>query len=118
MADLHASASKITGLADFGPDDYTDGLAVLLSSCADEAGLTPLGRKVMRSMLRGALAARLFSEAGWQAHPEYAETAEPLDLGRLPEPDEIADAVVFLASEMARAITGQCLDVNCGEYHH
>ena len=23
-------------------------------------------------MLRGALAARLFSEAGWQAHPEYA----------------------------------------------
>ena len=70
VADLHASASKITGLADFGPDDYTDGLAVLLSSCADEAGLTPLGQKVMRSMLRGALAARLFSEAGWQAHPE------------------------------------------------
>jgi len=25
---------------------------------------------------------------------------------------------VFLASDMARAITGQCLDVNCGEYHH
>ena len=71
-ADLHASASKITGLADFGPDDYTDGLAVLLSSCAGEAALTPLGQKVMRSMLRGALAARLFSEAGWQAHPEYA----------------------------------------------
>jgi NAD(P)-dependent dehydrogenase (short-subunit alcohol dehydrogenase family) len=48
----------------------------------------------------------------------YQETAAPLDLGRLPEPAEIADAVVFLASEMARAITGQCLDVNCGEYHH
>ena len=48
----------------------------------------------------------------------YEETAAPIDLGRLPEPDEIADAVVFLASGMARAITGQCLDVNCGEYHH
>jgi NAD(P)-dependent dehydrogenase (short-subunit alcohol dehydrogenase family) len=48
----------------------------------------------------------------------YAETAAPIDLGRLPEPDEIADAVVFLASDLARAITGQCLDVNCGEYHH
>jgi NAD(P)-dependent dehydrogenase (short-subunit alcohol dehydrogenase family) len=48
----------------------------------------------------------------------YAETAAPIDLGRLPEPDEIADAVVFLASGLARAITGQCLDVNCGEYHH
>jgi NAD(P)-dependent dehydrogenase (short-subunit alcohol dehydrogenase family) len=48
----------------------------------------------------------------------YKETAAPIDLGRLPEPDEIADAAVFLASGMARAITGQCLDVNCGEYHH
>jgi NAD(P)-dependent dehydrogenase (short-subunit alcohol dehydrogenase family) len=48
----------------------------------------------------------------------YDETAADIDLGRLPEPDEIADAVVFLASGMARAITGQCLDVNCGEYHH
>jgi len=25
---------------------------------------------------------------------------------------------VVLASSMARAITGQCLDVNSGEYHH
>ena len=32
--------------------------------------------------------------------------------------DEIADAVVFLASDLARAITGQCLDVNAGEFHH
>lgn len=48
----------------------------------------------------------------------YDETAANTDLGRLPEPDEIADAVVFLSSSMARAITGQCLDVNCGEYHH
>jgi NAD(P)-dependent dehydrogenase (short-subunit alcohol dehydrogenase family) len=48
----------------------------------------------------------------------YAETAKNIDLGRLPEPDEIADAVLFLASPLARAITGQCLDVNCGEFHH
>ncbi|MFC4002850.1 SDR family oxidoreductase [Prauserella oleivorans] len=48
----------------------------------------------------------------------YDETAAAIDLRKLPEPDEIADAVVFLASPLARAITGQCLDVNCGEYHH
>jgi NAD(P)-dependent dehydrogenase (short-subunit alcohol dehydrogenase family) len=48
----------------------------------------------------------------------YDETAATIDLRRLPEPDEVADAVVFLASDMARAITGQCLDVNCGEIHH
>ena len=60
----------------------------------------------------------LAKKRGTTVEEIYAETAAPIDLGRLPEPDEIADAVVFLASGMARAITGQCLDVNCGEYHH
>jgi NAD(P)-dependent dehydrogenase (short-subunit alcohol dehydrogenase family) len=60
----------------------------------------------------------LGKKRGVDAAQIYAETAANIDLGRLPEPDEIADAVVFLASPMARAITGQCLDVNCGEYHH
>jgi NAD(P)-dependent dehydrogenase (short-subunit alcohol dehydrogenase family) len=60
----------------------------------------------------------LAKKRGVTAEQVYNETAAGIDLGRLPEPDEIADAAVFLASEMARAITGQCLDVNCGEYHH
>ena len=60
----------------------------------------------------------LAKKRGVTVEQVYEETAAPLDLGRLPEPDEIADAVVFLASAMARAVTGQCLDVNCGEYHH
>lgn len=47
----------------------------------------------------------------------YEETAATIDLRKLPEPDEIADAVVFLISDLARAITGHCLDVNGGEYH-
>jgi len=60
----------------------------------------------------------LAEQRGITADEVYAETAATTDLRRLPEPDEIADAVVFLASSMARAITGQCLDVNCGEFHH
>jgi NAD(P)-dependent dehydrogenase (short-subunit alcohol dehydrogenase family) len=60
----------------------------------------------------------LARKRGVDAQQIYDETAAAIDLGRLPEPDEIADAVVFLASGMARAVTGQCLDVNCGEYHH
>jgi hypothetical protein len=75
--DLRASASRITGLADFGPDDYTDGLGVLLESYERDAGLTPRGAQATRSLLRGALVARLLSEAGWQAHPGYAEVAVP-----------------------------------------
>ena len=60
----------------------------------------------------------LAKKRGVDAQQIYDETAANIDLRRLPEPDEIADAVVFLSSSMARAITGQCLDVNCGEYHH
>ncbi len=35
-------------------------------------------------------------------------------LGRLPTAAEVAETVVFLASEAASAITGQCLNVDCG----
>ncbi|MEU7907135.1 SDR family oxidoreductase [Actinoplanes sp. NPDC049118] len=58
------------------------------------------------------------AERGVPAQQIYDETAATTDLRRLPEPDEIADAVLFLASDLARGITGQCLDVNCGEFHH
>jgi NAD(P)-dependent dehydrogenase (short-subunit alcohol dehydrogenase family) len=37
-------------------------------------------------------------------------------LRRLPTPDDIADAIVFLASARARSITGQTLDVNGGRW--
>ncbi len=60
----------------------------------------------------------LAKKRGVSTEQVYAETAAPIDLGRLPEPDEIADVAVFLASGLARAVTGQCVDVNCGEYHH
>jgi NAD(P)-dependent dehydrogenase (short-subunit alcohol dehydrogenase family) len=60
----------------------------------------------------------LAKERGTTVQQVYDETAATIDLRRLPEPDEVADAVVFLASDLARAITGQCLDVNCGEFHH
>lgn len=60
----------------------------------------------------------LAQKRGITAQDVYDETAATIDLRRLPHPDEIADAVVFLASGLARVITGQCLDVNGGEWHH
>lgn len=72
VADLHASAIRMTGLEDFGADDYQDGLAALLESYEADENLTPLGSKMSRVFLRGALAARLISEAGWRQHPDYA----------------------------------------------
>jgi len=75
VEDLRASASRRCGLADFGADNdgYAEGLTVLLDSLNGEAALTPAGSKMLRSFLRGALTARLLSQAAWQAHPEHAQ---------------------------------------------
>ena len=54
---------------------------------------------------------------GVTAEQIYQMTAANSDLKRLPTEDEVASAIVFLASEMSSGITGQTLDVNCGEYH-
>ena len=86
MADLHASATRLTGLDDFGDDDYRDGLAVLLESSARDEDLTPLGSKMSRVFLRGALAARLLSESAWRRHPEHAavQITRPIFVTGLP----------------------------------
>jgi NAD(P)-dependent dehydrogenase (short-subunit alcohol dehydrogenase family) len=43
-----------------------------------------------------------------------AEIASMNALPRLATPEEIAGSVVFFASDLARMVTGQTLDVNCG----
>jgi hypothetical protein len=86
VGELRELAAAATGLSDFGPDDFTDGLTVLLDSYHAEAGLTPRGERVARAMLRGALTARLISEAAWRAHPEHAQipVTRPLFVTGLP----------------------------------
>ncbi|EUA51892.1 sulfotransferase family protein [Mycobacterium xenopi 3993] len=75
VEDLHESATKVTGLDDFGSDEdnYREALTVLLDSYRREADLTPLGSKMNRFFLRGALVARLLSEAAWKQYPEHAD---------------------------------------------
>lgn len=46
----------------------------------------------------------------------YQATAAQSDLKRLPTEDEVASAILFFASDLSSGITGQTLDVNCGEY--
>jgi NAD(P)-dependent dehydrogenase (short-subunit alcohol dehydrogenase family) len=46
----------------------------------------------------------------------YAATAAQSDLKRLPTEDEVASAILFMASDLSSGVTGATLDVNCGEY--
>ena len=51
---------------------------------------------------------------GKYSDEEWAERAQGIPLGRCGEPEDIAEAVAFLASDGARYITGQTLHVNGG----
>ena len=58
------------------------------------------------------------------AMPRLGNTEEALaalgrsnPTGRLAEPEDIADVVVFLATEAARHVVGQLIHVNGGDYH-
>ncbi|CAM3330588.1 SDR family oxidoreductase [Mycobacterium frederiksbergense] len=48
----------------------------------------------------------------------YKAAAANSDLKKLPTEDEVASAILFMASDLSSGITGQTLDVNCGEYHY
>ncbi|WP_336208608.1 SDR family NAD(P)-dependent oxidoreductase [Nonomuraea sp. LPB2021202275-12-8] len=53
-------------------------------------------------------------QTGWMDAGTYARARSIVPMGRVGEPADIADAVVFLASHQARWITGQILQVAGG----
>jgi hypothetical protein len=70
---LHEVARQMTGLEDFGGDDYREALGVLLRSFDEDADLTPGGRLSAFGIALTALAGRLQSQAGWRANPGYRD---------------------------------------------
>jgi NAD(P)-dependent dehydrogenase (short-subunit alcohol dehydrogenase family) len=48
------------------------------------------------------------------SNEQRAQRARKIPLGRMVEPEDIADVVLFLASDMARMCTGVALDVDGG----
>lgn len=83
------------------------------------AGVGPgMGRSIALASAREGADVVLASRTASRLDELAKEVAAGIDLRKLPEPDDVADAVLFLASDLARAVTGQCLDVNSGEHHH
>jgi len=52
----------------------------------------------------------------WYSEVELADMACSIPLARMAQPDEIAQAAVFLAAENAGFVTGQTLNVKRGSY--
>jgi NAD(P)-dependent dehydrogenase (short-subunit alcohol dehydrogenase family) len=53
---------------------------------------------------------------GISAEEVVQELAAPMPLGRVPSDREVAGTIVYLASDLSSAVTGQAVDANGGEY--
>jgi NAD(P)-dependent dehydrogenase (short-subunit alcohol dehydrogenase family) len=60
----------------------------------------------------------LAKQQGTTPEAVYAEIASRAALNHIPTSVEIADSVLFFASDLSRVVTGQSLDVNGGYYFH
>jgi len=58
------------------------------------------------------------NEFGHDVPPNVEEMARQTPLGRVGQPQDVANAVAFLASERASFITGEILCVSGGYYLH
>jgi NAD(P)-dependent dehydrogenase (short-subunit alcohol dehydrogenase family) len=64
--------------------------------------------------VQGLLESRARSD-GTSFEEEYARIANEIPLGRIPTDAECAGTIVFLASDLSAAVTGQCVDANGGQ---
>jgi NAD(P)-dependent dehydrogenase (short-subunit alcohol dehydrogenase family) len=86
------------------------GIAALTASAALEYGPRIRVNAVSPGLIRSALTEPLLQ--GFPDHVDHVVGLTPV--GRVGEPDDIADAVVFLCSDLSRFITGQNLVVDGG----
>lgn len=91
--------------------------------CASKAGLLGLTKSVARELARrnvtvNAVTPGFIVTDMTEALPEKTreELASQIPLGHLGDAEDIAHAVMFLASDRARYVTGQVLGVNGGMY--
>lgn len=105
---------SVNGISVFGNPAYS----------AAKAGMIHLTRQIAveygrRGVRANAVAPGTVRTQAWQARAEvnpsvFDEAAEHYALGRIARPEDIAEAVGFLASPLAAAITGVTLPVDCG----
>jgi 3-oxoacyl-[acyl-carrier protein] reductase len=109
--------SSISGLEASGTPAYGAAKAALQSHARSMARKLARGKVRVNAVAPGSIE---FPGGSWemikQANPKlYDATLRGIPFGRLGEPAEVADVVLFLASERGRWITGVTLPVDGGQ---
>ena len=106
--------ASVNGLGVFGHTPYSAAKAgmIHLTRCI----AVEYGRYGIRanSVAPGTVRTRAWEVRSAQNPDVFDEAAAHYPLGRIVMPEEVANAVGFLASPLASAITGICLAVDCG----
>lgn len=100
------AARAETGLDDFGPDDFLEGLEILVTALNREAKLTDYGEQMMRERILGHLKQRLQIEDWYRRHPEIdeEEIREPLFGISLPRTGSTVLSFLLAADPEARSL--------------
>jgi hypothetical protein len=99
--ELLSTAKAETGLADFGPSDFLEGLQVLVKAINEEAGLTPSNAIEAHKFLVKTLANRLRMQRDLTRHPEILdeELLPPILITSLPRTGSTKLHRMMFASE-------------------
>lgn len=107
-AALMAEATAATGLSDFGPGDFREGLDVLLASLERDADLDPSADEFVIGVLRRRLIGRLEVEQWYRDHPELEDLTVrgPVDITALPRTGTTALANMMSLDPQFRCLRG------------
>jgi len=105
---LMSSAMEATGLKDFGPGDFREGLAVLMDSLEKDGDLSPAADPGVIETLTRRLSNRLEVEAWYKAHPEIEDlpVRGPIDINGLPRTGTTALANMLSLDPQFRPLRG------------
>jgi 3-oxoacyl-[acyl-carrier protein] reductase len=109
-------SGRIVNLASLAA--YNGGLAVSPTYACAKAALICLTKSAARQSapfgIRVNAVAPGYIRTAMTAGFGESHTASSVPLGRLGEPEDVADVIVFLVSDYARYITGSTIDINGG----
>ncbi len=113
-----ATGGRIVNISTDAADAHTGAVSYAASKHALESYSRSAAHELGRYGITVNIVAPGPVQTGWLTPAEEAEIGRKTPLGRVGRPDDIADVVVFLATEQARWVTAQLLYVGGGWKWH